>query len=137
MFTWPFCSAFGDTAGRHRDDDDHGKINSNFTSRSTSILCPGRPQFHVQIDFNFTSRSTSISCPDRPQSYVQIDFNFTSVAKPCRRRAGIIDLLINWSTSVLSVRPSVHLSVRPSVRRRRRDFGELVSLLAIPQGFSF
>ena len=64
------------------------QINLNFTSRSTSILRPDRPQFYIRFDFNFTSRSTSISRPDRPQFHIQIDLTFTfrstSIPRPDR-----------------------------------------------------
>ena len=52
-----------------------------FTSMSTSILRPCRPQLYVHVDLNYTSMSTSIIRPIRPQLYVQFDLNYTTV--PC------------------------------------------------------
>ena len=73
------------------------QIDLNFTSRSTTILHPDRPQLHVQIDLNFTSRSTAISHSDWPQFHLQIDLNFmsrsTSMSRPDRPQCHIkIDL---------------------------------------------
>ena len=50
----------------------------NFTSNSTLILRPIRPQFYVQFDLNFTSNSISTLRPIRSQIYVHFDLNFTS-----------------------------------------------------------
>ena len=55
-----------------------GDFATNFTSNSTSILRPIRPQFYIQFDLNFTSNSTSILLPIRPQFYVKFGLNFTS-----------------------------------------------------------
>ena len=64
----------GRTDGRRTDDG-----RNKFGRKNSDEKIPTK-NFYVHVDLNFTSMSTSIIRPCRPQLYVHVDLNFTSMS---------------------------------------------------------